>query len=126
MDKIRCQSMTDPAVLKSCKDFYIKIIPNKNDKTLTIIDTGVGMTNTDMKNNLGMHAKADTKALAEALQAGANFSKIGRSGVGFFSAYLIADRVTVVSKHNDDECHLLESSADGLFTVQKFDGIQNL
>jgi len=121
IDKIKYSSFSNKDVLLTNEKLEIKVIPDKTNKTITIQDSGIGMTKTDLVNNLGTIAHSGTKAFMDQIKQGAtaDLSMIGQFGVGFYSAYLVASNVTVVTKHNDDEQLIWESSASGTFTISE-------
>jgi len=127
LDKIRFLSVTDKDALgegESSK-LHIKIAADKTKDTLTITDTGIGMTKQDLINNLGTIAKSGTSSFLEKLKDGGDVNLIGQFGVGFYSVYLVADKVVVRTKHNDDKQYIWESTADSSFTIRE-DPVQDL
>merc|ERR1711977_412971 len=118
LEKARFHSVQDESFLGEAKDLEVKIEHDPDAKTISIVDTGIGMTKADLINNLGTVAKSGTTNFLEAMAEGADANLIGQFGVGFYSAFLVADKVSVTSKCNDDPVqHVWESSADASFTV---------
>ncbi len=118
LDKIRILSLTNRSELSDEPDLSIRVRVDPERRELHIIDTGVGMTAEELTNNLGTIAKSGTKEFAKAAAEGDAQSLIGQFGVGFYSAFLVADRVTVASKHNNDSVqHVWQSDAAQNFVV---------
>lgn len=119
LDKIRFISLTNKAALDSGSELKIEIRADKDKKLLHITDTGIGMTKDDLIKNLGTIAKSGTSEFLQAIEEGADIGQIGQFGVGFYSVFLVADRVTVTSKHNNDDQYIWESTAESDFTIIK-------
>ncbi|XP_028766282.1 endoplasmin homolog [Neltuma alba] len=121
LDKIRFLSLTDKEILGEGDNakLEIQIKLDKEKKILSIRDRGIGMTKEDLVKNLGTIAKSGTSAFVEKVQTSGDLNLIGQFGVGFYSVYLVADYVEVISKHNDDKQYVWESKADGAFAISE-------
>ena len=122
IDKIRFESLKD---ISKRRDYEIKLIPNKEDQTLTIEDNGIGLTKKDMIECLGTIANSGTKQFIESIKDQKEIemenNMIGQFGVGFYSSYLVSTNVKVYSKHFEEDgvCYLWESTAGGTFTISE-------
>eukprot|EP00268_Persea_americana_P025144 TRINITY_DN244_c0_g1_i12.p1 TRINITY_DN244_c0_g1~~TRINITY_DN244_c0_g1_i12.p1 ORF type:complete len:817 (+),score=200.54 TRINITY_DN244_c0_g1_i12:69-2519(+) len=121
LDKIRFLALTDKEILGEGDNAKLEILMklDKEKKVLSIRDRGIGMTKEDLIKNLGTIAKSGTSAFVEKMQTGGDLNLIGQFGVGFYSVYLVADYVEVISKHNDDKQYVWESKADGAFAISE-------
>jgi heat shock protein beta len=120
LDKIRMLSLTDKNALDATSELNIRIKADKEAGVLHITDTGIGMTKQDLVNNLGTIAKSGTAEFLSKMQDAASAQDmndmIGQFGVGFYSAFLVADKVIVTTKHNDDKQYIWESDSSS-FTI---------
>ncbi|WP_053363226.1 molecular chaperone HtpG [Bacillus sp. FJAT-27251] len=119
IDKIYYKALTDDSLTFNQEDYYIKVVPDKDSKTLRIIDTGIGMTKEELENNLGIIAKSGSLTFKKENELKDGHDIIGQFGVGFYAAFMVADVVTVVSKAlNSDQAYKWESEgADGYIIV---------
>lgn len=127
IDKIHFESLTNKDILEGDDNYEIFLVPDEQTHTLTISDNGIGMTKEELVENLGTIAKSGTKAFLEKLQEakeGGDAGKdlIGQFGVGFYSAFMVAEKITVVSrKAGEKQAYKWESTADGSYTIEECD-----
>lgn len=120
IDKIYYKALTDENMTFNKEDYYIQIIPNKEDRTLKIIDTGIGMTKEELEENLGTIAKSGSLAFKRENEKLDEVDIIGQFGVGFYSAFMIADQVKVVSKAlGSNKAYIWESQGTEGYTINE-------
>ncbi|CAK65103.1 unnamed protein product (macronuclear) [Paramecium tetraurelia] len=118
LDKIRFLSVKNPEILGDKTELAIRIEINTEEKTVSVTDSGIGMSKNDLISNLGTIAKSGTTQFIEAIKGG-NVNLIGQFGVGFYSCFLAGQKVTVASKNTDDDQYIWESQAAHSFAVSK-------
>jgi molecular chaperone HtpG len=119
-DKLRYQALTDAALLEGDANFAITLVPDKATRTLSIIDNGIGMDRAELIDNLGTIARSGTAAFLDQVKGDgkAALSQIGQFGVGFYSAFMVADEVEVISrKAGDSQGWSWRSNGQGEFTI---------
>ena len=120
LDKLYYRSLTDKNVKVKKEDLYIRLDIDNDKSTLTITDTGCGMTKDELENNLGTIAKSGTLSFKENMSNEEKTNMIGQFGVGFYSAFMVSDKITVTSKSIDsDEAYTWESEGADGYTIKK-------
>jgi molecular chaperone HtpG len=119
IDKLYYKALTDDSINFEQENYYIKVVPNKENRTLTITDSGIGMTKEELENNLGTIAKSGSLAFKKENELKDGYDIIGQFGVGFYAAFMVADVVTVVSKAlNSDQAYKWESEGAEGYTIE--------
>lgn len=122
IDKLYFKSLTDTSIGLKRDDFAINIEADKENRTLTISDNGIGMTKDDLENNLGTIAKSGSLSFKKDNELGEDVDIIGQFGVGFYSAFMVAKEVTVVSKaYGEEKAHIWKSSGVSGYTIDECD-----
>src|SRR5690625_6127525 len=117
--KIYYKAITEVSIRFNRDDNYIKVIPNKDNRTLKVIDTGIGMTKDELEENLGTIAKSGSLDFKSTQEMEEDFDIIGQFGVGFYAAFMVADTVTVISKAlGSDEAYKWESEGADGYTIE--------
>eukprot|EP00871_Galdieria_phlegrea_P003368 jgi/Galph1/4031/GphlegSOOS_G2663.1 len=122
LEKLRFLFLKDRSAFpnQTLEDLWIQIEFDKNNRTITIADNGIGMTKEELINNLGVVARSGTLNFLENLKEQKDSSLIGQFGVGFYSAYLVADKVNVITKSLSDRAYMWESHAQQTFTIREY------
>ncbi len=126
IDKIYYKALTDESISFNSADYYIKLFPDKDSRTLRIVDTGIGMTREELEDNLGTIAKSGSLAFKKENEIKEDYDIIGQFGVGFYSAFMVADKVTVISRAlGAEEAYKWESEGASGYTIEpcEFDGV---
>lgn len=122
IDKIYYKALTDDSLSFEKDSYFIKLTPNKENRTLTILDTGIGMTKEELENNLGVIAKSGSLAFKKENESKDGHDIIGQFGVGFYAAFMVADVVTVVSKAlGSDEAYKWESQGAEGYSIEPYE-----
>ncbi|MGG5460494.1 molecular chaperone HtpG [Clostridium sp. B9] len=117
-DKIYYKTLGDSSLTFNKDDYYIKLIPNKEERTLTISDKGIGMTEEELDENLGVIAKSGSLKFKQENELKDGFDIIGQFGVGFYSGFLVADKITVITKaFGSDKAYKWESNGVDGYTI---------
>ncbi|QQK79033.1 molecular chaperone HtpG [Salicibibacter cibi] len=122
IDKIYYRALTDDSLTFDKDQYYIKVTPDKESRTLHISDTGIGMTKDEMEDNLGIIAKSGSLAFKNETELQDGHDIIGQFGVGFYSSFMVADQVTVISKSLDsDEAYKWESEGTDGYSIEPYE-----